>query len=191
MYIRNYVIYIWKGHVINTYLPQENAALCDQVFRLQEKMIGLKEERIFLLKRTYQFESTAKQSVDLSEQNYMKAQMDQSTQKSTISGKKHKTDFTADSLKMKHKKNLYANVKRKTLVPVPVDSSGLPVFPVNLGSLSVHSLGEIITDRLTFHDEDLIYPVGFCSTRVYGSLSDPTSPCIYTCMILDGGNAPL
>lgn len=152
-------------------------------------MIGLKEERIFLLKKAYQFESAARHNAEMNEQNYVKAHMNQSLQK-TSTGKK-KSDFSTDSLKVKPKKNLNTVVKRKTLVPVPVDSSGLPVFPVNLGSLSVHSLGEIITDRLTFHDEDLIYPVGFCSTRVYGSLSDPTSPCIYTCMILDGGNAPM
>lgn len=152
-------------------------------------MIGLKEERIFLLKKAYQFDSIAKHNSDINEQSYIKAQLPQVNQK-TFSGKK-KSEFSIDSLKLKSKKNLCAAVKRKTLVPVPVDSSGLPVFPVNLGSLSVHSLGEIITDRLMFHDEDLIYPVGFCSTRVYGSLSDPTTPCIYTCMILDGGSSPM
>lgn len=155
-------------------------------------MIGLKEERSFLLKKAYQYESVAKQSLEMSDpsQNYFKSQMLQHNQK-VSSGKKKPGESVPDSIKGKAKKNVNTGIKRKTLVPVPVDSSGLPVFPVNLGSLSVHSLGEIITDRLTFHDEDLIYPVGFCSTRVYGSLSDPTSPCIYTCMILDGGNAPV
>lgn len=155
-------------------------------------MIGLKEERSFLLKKAYQYESVAKQSLEMSDpsQNYFKSQMLQPNQK-VSSSKKKPGESAPDSTKGKTKKNVNTSIKRKTLVPVPVDSSGLPVFPVNLGSLSVHSLGEIITDRLTFHDEDLIYPVGFCSTRVYGSLSDPTSPCIYTCMILDGGNAPV
>ena len=155
-------------------------------------MIGLKEERSFLVKKAYQYESVAKQSLEAtdSSQNYFKSQTVQQNPK-VSSGKKKPGEQASEGGKTKAKKTPSAGVKRKTLVPVPVDSSGLPVFPVNLGSLSVHSLGEIITDRLTFHDEDLIYPVGFCSTRVYGSLSDPTQPCIYTCMISDGGNAPM
>lgn len=157
-------------------------------------MICLKEERSFLLKKAYQYESLAKHNLEVNESvslNYMKSQQQQHFLQKSSSTKKKANEIVPDNSKCKTKKNINTAVKRKTLVPVPVDSSGLPVFPVNLGSLSVHSLGEIITDRLTFHDEDLIYPVGFCSTRVYGSLSDPTSPCIYTCMILDGGNAPM
>lgn len=155
-------------------------------------MIELKEVRAFLLKKAYQYESVVKQNLEINDasSNYFKSQVPQFNPK-VSSGKKKPGEPAPEGGKTKAKKNVNTGVKRKTLVPVPVDSSGLPVFPVNLGSLSVHSLGEIITDRLTFHDEDLIYPVGFCSTRVYGSLSDPTQPCIYTCMISDGGNAPM
>ena len=49
---------------------------------------------------------------------------------------------------------------------------------------------QVVSDRPDYHSEDLIFPVGFCSTRVYGSLKDPEKKCVYTCKILDGGTAP-
>jgi hypothetical protein len=49
---------------------------------------------------------------------------------------------------------------------------------------------QVVSDRPDYHTEDLIFPVGFCSTRVYGSLKDPEKKCVYTCKIVDGGTAP-
>jgi hypothetical protein len=49
---------------------------------------------------------------------------------------------------------------------------------------------QVVSDRPDYHSEDLIFPVGYCSTRVYGSLKDPERKCVYTCKIVDGGTAP-
>lgn len=49
---------------------------------------------------------------------------------------------------------------------------------------------QIITDRVLFHDECAIYPVGFCSTRIYASMKNPEQQCLYTCQIKDGGAGP-
>lgn len=49
---------------------------------------------------------------------------------------------------------------------------------------------QIITDRPHFHDESSIYPVGFCSTRVFASVKNPQQQCLYTCQIKDGGHGP-
>lgn len=49
---------------------------------------------------------------------------------------------------------------------------------------------KIITDRPGFHDESAIYPVGYCSTRVYASMKCPDQKCLYTCQIKDGGAQP-
>lgn len=49
---------------------------------------------------------------------------------------------------------------------------------------------QIITDRALFHDECAIYPVGFCSTRIYASMKNPEQQCLYTCQIKDGGAGP-
>ncbi|KAI2563392.1 TBRG1 isoform 10, partial [Pan troglodytes] len=48
----------------------------------------------------------------------------------------------------------------------------------------------IITDRPGFHDESAIYPVGYCSTRIYASMKCPDQKCLYTCQIKDGGVQP-
>lgn len=49
---------------------------------------------------------------------------------------------------------------------------------------------QIITDRVLFHDESAIYPVGFCSTRMFASMKSPDQQCLYTCQIKDGGSGP-
>jgi len=49
---------------------------------------------------------------------------------------------------------------------------------------------QIITDRMLFHDECAIYPVGFCSTRFFASMKNPEQQCLYTCQIKDGGTGP-
>lgn len=83
-----------------------------------------------------------------------------------------------------------AKIRKKVVQPIPLDATGRPVFPIELGSLTIHSLGEVIFDRNDFHCEDAIYPVGYVSTRLYGSLKDPTVKCIYTCKISDSNGMP-
>lgn len=120
--------------------------------------------------------------------------------------------------KKMNKKRKLTDGSRKLVQPIPLDSSGRPVFPIVLGGLTVYSLGEvssvmlllslprslshesvlkcsvlsvqIITDRMLFHDECAIYPVGFCSTRVFASMKNPDQQCLYTCQIKDGGAGP-
>lgn len=81
-------------------------------------------------------------------------------------------------------------LRKKLVQPIPLDSIGRPVFPIELGNLTIHSLGEVIFDRNEFHSEDAIYPVGYVSTRIYGNLKDPSSKCIYTCKISDSNGMP-
>lgn len=83
-----------------------------------------------------------------------------------------------------------SKLRKKLVQPIPLDSTGRPVFPIELGSLTIHSLGEVLSERKEFHCEDAIYPVGYVSTRIYGSLKDPTTKCIYTCKISDATGMP-
>lgn len=73
---------------------------------------------------------------------------------------------------------------------IPLDVHGRPIFPIALGDLTIYSLGEVVSDRIAYHTEDLIFPVGYCSTRVYANLRDPRTKSLYTCKILDGGPKP-
>lgn len=81
-------------------------------------------------------------------------------------------------------------LRKKLVQPIPLDATGRPVFPIELGNLTIHSLGEVIFDRNEFHCEDAIYPVGYVSTRIYGSLKDPATKCMYTCKISDSNGVP-
>lgn len=93
-------------------------------------------------------------------------------------------------LDSKPKKKGHAKTTRKIVQPIPLDVNGRPLFPISLGDLTVYSLGEVVSDRIAYHTEDLIYPVGFCSTRLFANLKDPSTKSLYTCKILDGGLRP-
>lgn len=79
----------------------------------------------------------------------------------------------------------------RRLHPIPVRGDGTPVFPIQIGGLTVHSLGKIVYDRPAYHTERYILPVGFESSRLYPSMKDPSKKCRYTCRILDGGDTPI
>lgn len=90
----------------------------------------------------------------------------------------------------KSKAKRYNKTARKVVQLIPLDVHGRPIFPISLGDLTVYSLGEVVSDRLAYHTEDLIYPVGYCSTRVYANLRDVRTKSLYTCKILDSGSKP-
>lgn len=74
-------------------------------------------------------------------------------------------------------------VSKRVIPPLMLDSLGRPVFPMVLGDVTLHSIGEIVLDRPSFHSPDSIFPAGYCITRVYGSLHKPDSSCLWTCKI--------
>ncbi|KAG6816817.1 hypothetical protein H0H87_002660 [Tephrocybe sp. NHM501043] len=72
---------------------------------------------------------------------------------------------------------------------VPRDKQGQPMLPLNVGIMTVISLGEVCM-REHFHTERYIFPVGYEVTRRYLSTIDPTHEVVYHCTILDGGDGP-
>ncbi|XP_056297984.1 transforming growth factor beta regulator 1 isoform X2 [Pseudoliparis swirei] len=195
----------------------ENAALCDEVAHLEEKFLRAKEERRFLLKSLLQYQSfsegemlpTASASshpagppaamtsgaagasglsgghnlASTGEEGPLKKPKKERKERGRENGK---DEFP----KKMSKKRKLADGSRKLVQPIALDSSGRPVFPIALGGLTVYSLGEIITDRMFFHDECAIYPAGFCSTRVFASMKCADQQCLYTCQIKDMGAGP-
>ncbi|XP_064424774.1 transforming growth factor beta regulator 1 isoform X2 [Latimeria chalumnae] len=195
----------------------ENAALCDEIARLEEKFVRAKEERRFLLKRFVQLQSVSEGESHATQasgchlgpaftvggsgpvQSSASFLLPGTTSAEDLTSKKSKKDrkdkgkenSKLDVLKRAlKKKKVIEGGARKLVQPIPLDPSGRPVFPIVLGGLTVYSLGEIITDRPRFHDQSAIYPVGFCSTRVYASIKNPEQKCLYTCQIKDGGIGP-
>ena len=95
-------------------------------------------------------------------------------------------------MQSKPKKSKAGN-KKQLIPPLMLDSLGRPVFPMNLGDITLHSIGEIVPDQLSFHCAESIYPAGYCITRVYASLHKIDAKCLYTCKIsdTDDGGGPL
>ncbi|XP_063222929.1 transforming growth factor beta regulator 1 isoform X1 [Bacillus rossius redtenbacheri] len=174
-----------------------NASLCDYVAQLQEMVLVATQERRFLLRKLYQFKQSSEADVQPTSQGG-KYGSGHSPPHLAVEGfpsaKKHtKRKFADlnDSGKTHSKpKKLNTPKAKKIVQPIPLDVTGRPVFPIVLGGLTVHSLGEVVSDRPDYHSEEFIFPVGFCSTRVYGSLKDPEKKCVYTCKVMDGGPAP-
>ncbi|XP_015175320.1 PREDICTED: transforming growth factor beta regulator 1 isoform X2 [Polistes dominula] len=150
----------------------ENAALCDQVAQMQENLMLMREEKLFLLRK-------------LNQQHGETDPECSSTPKKTV---KKRISMDASETKVKPKR--YNKTARRMVNLIPLDINGRPIFPISLGDLTVYSLGEIVTDRIAYHTEDLIFPVGYCSTRIYASLRDVRAKSLYTCKILDGGLKP-
>ncbi|TRM60637.1 hypothetical protein BD626DRAFT_549614 [Schizophyllum amplum] len=72
---------------------------------------------------------------------------------------------------------------------VPRDRNRKPMLPLNVGIMTVITLGEVCT-REHFHTERYIFPVGYEVTRRYLSTIDPNAEVVYHCTILDGGDGP-
>ncbi|KAM9660383.1 transforming growth factor beta regulator 1 [Trichechus inunguis] len=195
----------------------ENAAICDEIARLEEKFLKAKEERRYLLKKLLQLQALTDgeaQATAPSHSSALPLTYGVASSVGTIQGagpisgpstggeepfgkkskkekkEKGKENNKLEVLKKTSKKKKMEGGARKLVQPIALDPSGRPVFPIGLGGLTVYSLGEIITDRPGFHDESAIYPVGYCSTRVYASMKCPDQKCLYTCQIKDGGLQP-
>lgn len=170
----------------------ENAALCDEINETQNKTIVYNEERKFLLKKLCLFDPHVEAEVeDLSHQLYNNSSnisVDRKTKKKVLETSII-TDNTKKSSGAKSRKSS-SKLRKKIVQPIPLDPTGRPIFPIELGSITIHSLGEVVSDRKEFHCEDAIYPVGYVSTKLYASTKDTSIKCMYTCKISDANGLP-
>lgn len=170
----------------------ENAALVDELEEIQANIIIRKEERKLLLRKLCEYEPQIALEVQSAARggpptptavNEIKKTKKKQSE-SGVQGSERRSS-TSKSRRPSVKSN-----KKKYVHPIPLDSTGRPIFPIDLGRLTVHSLGEVVSDRPEFHSEESIFPVGFVSTRIYGSLKDPTIRCVYTNKISDDNGLP-
>ncbi|KAG2172041.1 hypothetical protein INT43_001518 [Umbelopsis isabellina] len=80
--------------------------------------------------------------------------------------------------------------KMRKVMYVAKDEDGNYQLPVQIGALTLLSLGSVVWDREGFHNERYIWPIGYSVQRSYMSMINPDSNTIYTCTIEDGGEAP-
>ncbi|KAL3266296.1 hypothetical protein HHI36_010476 [Cryptolaemus montrouzieri] len=177
----------------------ENAALVDELDEMNIQIIIRNEERKFLLKKLCEFEpltanevqtfakktgnSVSGGSVSVIESRKIKRKLSSSGEHVGKPESKSRSDRKSNFRRT-------SKIKKRMVHPIPSDSTGKPIFPIELGRLTVYSLGEVIPDIPQFHSEEVIYPVGYVSTRIYGSLKDPTVKCVYTCKISDANSLP-
>lgn len=187
----------------------ESAALCDQVARVQESIFVAKEERRFLLKKFLQYRQQRDGPVEtvrptpacapaqarsstppsISTLGGISDSIDkQKSSKKVLKRRNTKDGLTEEAPRAKRRKP--AGADKRLVAPIPLDSCGRPLFPIVLPGCKVHSLGEIVTDRAGFHCQESLYPVGYCSSRIYASVLNANHACIYTCTILDAGTGP-
>ncbi|XP_060068228.1 transforming growth factor beta regulator 1-like isoform X2 [Ylistrum balloti] len=188
-----------------------NAAICDEVVRVEEKVAKAKEERRFLLRKALHYQSYT-EGTPVSEKSSpggaslklsglspgessdpQSVKVKNKTKKKVPSTERKKAATTKellDGVQVKPKKSK-SQIIKKVIPPLQLDSTGRPVFPLVLGELTIHSIGEIVTDRPGFHTPKCIYPEGYCSTRVFASTSGDDQKCLYTCKISDSGKGPI
>ncbi|KAF9291353.1 hypothetical protein BGZ74_000389 [Mortierella antarctica] len=80
--------------------------------------------------------------------------------------------------------------KVRKVLHVDRDEHGNVKLPVTIGILTILDIGHVVWDREAFHNERYIWPVGYRASRSYNSMIDPHQQTIYTCSIVDDGDAP-
>ncbi|KAK4526530.1 hypothetical protein GAYE_SCF25G4446 [Galdieria yellowstonensis] len=77
--------------------------------------------------------------------------------------------------------------RESKLHTVPRSEDGSFIMPLRLGVLTIESLGYIDPYRKGFHNERVIYPIGFRSRRHFTSMMNVDRQCDYICEIVDCG----
>ncbi|CAJ0758895.1 1948_t:CDS:10 [Entrophospora sp. SA101] len=100
------------------------------------------------------------------------------------------TTHTSGKVAKKRASKKPLNIKTMKVQYVEKDEKGNYILPVQIGILTVLSLGHVVYDRDTFHNERYIWPVGYAVRRAYNSMINPDSQTMYTCRIEDGIDGP-
>ncbi|KAI7854915.1 F/Y-rich N-terminus-domain-containing protein [Circinella umbellata] len=110
------------------------------------------------------------------------------------SSSEEETYIAVDALGRKRKRPVNTQaISRKSryrLIAVPKDEAGDYILPVQLGTIKLISLGQILTTPPSYHNNRYIFPVGYKIERVYKSMVNPDNLVTYTCEIKQGQSAP-
>ena len=79
--------------------------------------------------------------------------------------KEEDSTFTTDNKKPKRARKAIVISKTRKIQPVPMDEQGNVILPLQIGILTLHSLGKVDFERDLFHNERYIYPIGYTISR--------------------------
>lgn len=157
----------------------QNGALCEELIRTEDRIATVKAERKYLLKKLAQYEKPNLNSLRSSKKDGDKS-------KKIVNVKQKKSKLIGEGSSRINQQKVQSTMVK----PIQVDNNGRPIFPIEIGDLSIYSIGEIVHERVSYHNKKFIFPVGYCSTRPFHSISSPDNQCLYTCKIFDDGISP-
>eukprot|EP01119_Soliformovum_irregulare_P001144 TRINITY_DN10863_c0_g1_i1.p1 TRINITY_DN10863_c0_g1~~TRINITY_DN10863_c0_g1_i1.p1 ORF type:complete len:460 (+),score=67.22 TRINITY_DN10863_c0_g1_i1:235-1614(+) len=92
-------------------------------------------------------------------------------------------------LKINNPRKKVSRRKNSPFKDIAREANGDVKMPLLLGDLTVHSIGTV-TARPPYCTEKHIYPIGFCSSRIFSSMITAGDRTKYTCTIKDDGSRP-
>ncbi|XP_067939042.1 transforming growth factor beta regulator 1-like [Watersipora subatra] len=192
-----------------------NAALYDDIARIERKIEKCSKERKVILEKVMtdlnivnhrktktksqkasESESVGEPSTPASIKRKAKAAKEEASKKTSTSPKKRKvsneeeeessvTTVDEDSSRFEGAKK-GTQGKCISIPPISLDPAGRPILPLVLSAgLTVYSIGEIC-EKAGYSVSTSIYPVGYCCTRTFAWIQNPSVKCLYTCKISEG-----
>ncbi|XP_050420627.1 transforming growth factor beta regulator 1 [Adelges cooleyi] len=153
-----------KKHIKDTVF--ENAALCDEIARVQENLLIVREECKFLVKKVKQFEP----QFDLEAAN-----LDSSVVKKPSARRKTNPNGVPKPKRPSSK-------RKKNIEEVEE--------PMSIGLVKIFNFGQITYDTPFFHTDCAVYPVGYYATRTYAHYRNVNLKYVYHCKITKAGSCP-
>ncbi|KAI8056898.1 F/Y rich C-terminus-domain-containing protein [Syncephalis plumigaleata] len=120
-------------------------------------------------------------TTNVSSSNYMGSQAASASNTSMTNVQSIPMAKTASSGGSRPRRNRRIITQTRKVQPIPRDANGRPILPVQVGILTIISLGTVVYDREAFHNERYIWPVGY---------TYPDKQTIYTCSVRDGVDGP-
>jgi len=175
----------------NDQLKVDNGKLQAKIDHYKKRLRYLKHERDILIEKIQQYESDSESSSGISEKSSnSEAESDASElKKQKIKNEEPAEDTSTTKRKSRSKRKRGNSIRRAQ--HVDTDENGNPILPFRLGVMTLHSLGKVVYDRDTFHNERYIFPVGYTLTRRYFSMVKSDEYVNYRCVVKDGGKAPI
>lgn len=87
--------------------------------------------------------------------------------------------------------NMMSSRKRTGKITIQRDEKGEIIYPIVINaSLKILDLGKIEYERIHYHSEKNLFPIGYKAVREHQSMFKLGERALYTCEILDGGLKP-
>ncbi|CAI6355645.1 unnamed protein product [Macrosiphum euphorbiae] len=144
----------------------ENAAICDEISRNQEKLIMAREELKFLTKKLNGYEPPPDVPINTT----------------TVKKATPRKKATTNGVTPKPRRPAAKRKKVNNIIEVQE--------PITSGNVTIYNFGEIVYDTPFYYSDCAIYPAGFYATRTYAHFRNIFTKCTYHCKVIKAGSSP-